>query len=119
MAVRLLEVLFDALPAKGWFYDAFPIRQSSVEAESANTHQGYSTEYGQAALAFANSKLSASSSPGGPTTSTSPTGGSTPPPTSETVPHWGQCGGQGYTGSTSCAAPYTCTYSSAYYSQCL
>lgn len=27
--------------------------------------------------------------------------------------------GTGYTGSTTCASPYTCTYSSQYYSQCL
>ncbi|KAF7716125.1 Endo-1,4-beta-D-glucanase [Penicillium ucsense] len=32
---------------------------------------------------------------------------------------WGQCGGQGWTGPTSCASGYTCTYSNAYYSQCL
>ncbi|KAG8992748.1 hypothetical protein FRB90_000914 [Tulasnella sp. 427] len=33
--------------------------------------------------------------------------------------HYGQCGGQGYTGPTTCQSPYTCTYSNAYYSQCL
>lgn len=38
---------------------------------------------------------------------------------SGTVAQYGQCGGQGYTGPTTCAAPYTCTYSNAYYSQCL
>jgi cellulose 1,4-beta-cellobiosidase len=38
---------------------------------------------------------------------------------SGTVPHWGQCGGLTYTGSTVCASPYTCTYSNPYYSQCL
>jgi cellulose 1,4-beta-cellobiosidase len=32
--------------------------------------------------------------------------------------HYGQCGGIGYTGPTVCA-PYTCTYSNPYYSQCL
>ncbi|KAF8323706.1 cellobiohydrolase I [Clavulina sp. PMI_390] len=36
-----------------------------------------------------------------------------------TVPEYGQCGGIGYTGSTTCASGYTCTYSNAYYSQCL
>ncbi|KAJ6506332.1 glycoside hydrolase family 61 protein I [Mycena vitilis] len=35
------------------------------------------------------------------------------------VAHFGQCGGLTYTGPTGCAAPYTCTYSSDYYSQCL
>ncbi|KAG8943996.1 hypothetical protein FRC04_002385 [Tulasnella sp. 424] len=32
---------------------------------------------------------------------------------------YGQCGGIGYTGSTSCDAGLTCTYVSDYYSQCL
>ena len=32
---------------------------------------------------------------------------------------YAQCGGQGYTGSTTCVSGYTCTYSSQYYSQCL
>ncbi|KIO16258.1 carbohydrate-binding module family 1 protein [Tulasnella calospora MUT 4182] len=36
-----------------------------------------------------------------------------------TQTHFGQCGGTGYTGPTVCASPYTCTYSNAYYSQCL
>ncbi|KAL3418736.1 feruloyl esterase b precursor [Phlyctema vagabunda] len=36
-----------------------------------------------------------------------------------TVPRYGQCGGQQWKGSTVCASPYTCTYSNAYYSQCL
>jgi len=32
---------------------------------------------------------------------------------------YGQCGGQGWTGPTTCQSGYTCTYSNAYYSQCL
>ncbi|KAJ7474110.1 hypothetical protein FB451DRAFT_1466641 [Mycena latifolia] len=34
-------------------------------------------------------------------------------------PVWGQCGGTGWTGSTSCVAGATCTFSNPYYSQCL
>jgi len=41
-------------------------------------------------------------------TPTSTTGGSPSAPSSGTVPHWGQCGGQGWTGGTTCVAPYTC-----------
>ncbi|PKX90157.1 uncharacterized protein P174DRAFT_463619 [Aspergillus novofumigatus IBT 16806] len=33
--------------------------------------------------------------------------------------HWGQCGGQGWTGPTTCVSPYTCQVQNAYYSQCL
>jgi len=52
-----------------------------------------------------------------PATTTIPS--STPSPSSGTVAHWGQCGGIGWTGGTVCAAPYTCTVSNSYYSQCL
>ncbi|KAK4642636.1 Alpha-L-arabinofuranosidase axhA-2 [Podospora bellae-mahoneyi] len=47
-------------------------------------------------------------------TTPQPTGGN-----GATVPRWGQCGGQGYTGPTRCEAPYTCTVSNQWYSQCL
>ncbi|KAF5312248.1 hypothetical protein D9619_002760 [Psilocybe cf. subviscida] len=86
----------------------------------ANTHQGYGTEYGQAALSFINSKLSASgsSSSTGPTSSSS-SSGSSPTGGSGVAQHYGQCGGIGWTGPTTCASPYTCKVSNAYFSQCL
>lgn len=37
----------------------------------------------------------------------------------QTVGAWGQCGGQGWTGGTSCISGYTCVFSNAWYSQCL
>ncbi|EKM56726.1 carbohydrate-binding module family 1 protein [Phanerochaete carnosa HHB-10118-sp] len=36
-----------------------------------------------------------------------------------TAPQWGQCGGQGWTGATTCPSGWVCTVSSPYYSQCL
>ncbi|KAL2132056.1 hypothetical protein VTI74DRAFT_4258 [Chaetomium olivicolor] len=36
-----------------------------------------------------------------------------------TAPQYAQCGGNGFTGCTTCAAPYTCKYSNDWYSQCL
>lgn len=48
------------------------------------------------------------------TTTTSGSGGST-----AVAQHWGQCGGQGWAGATSCATGYTCTYVNDWYSQCL
>jgi acetylxylan esterase len=36
-----------------------------------------------------------------------------------TAAHWAQCGGSGFAGCTVCATGYTCTYSNAWYSQCL
>jgi acetylxylan esterase len=46
------------------------------------------------------------------TTTTSSGGGGT-------AAHWGQCGGNGWTGPTVCASGYTCTFVNAWYSQCL
>lgn len=34
-------------------------------------------------------------------------------------PAYGQCGGQGWSGDTTCVSGYTCTKSNDYYSQCL
>jgi len=49
------------------------------------------------------------------TTTSSSTGTSTGTPVSQ----FGQCGGQGYTGSTVCVAPFTCSVLNPYYSQCV
>lgn len=50
--------------------------------------------------------------------STSPTTGSGDSGNTGTAALYGQCGGTGWTGPTTCAAGSTCTYSSEYYSQC-
>ncbi|CBF78453.1 hypothetical protein AN7401.2 [Aspergillus nidulans FGSC A4] len=52
------------------------------------------------------------------TTATSTTTSATATSTA-TSPHWGQCGGIGWTGPTLCASPWTCTYVNDWYSQCL
>ncbi|KAJ7718232.1 putative acetyl xylan esterase [Mycena metata] len=87
---------------------------------NAATHQGYAVEYGSVALTFVKNKVNALNGSGGttPPTSTTTTG-STGPTGGGTVAHWGQCGGQGWTGGTVCVAPFTCQAANAYYSQCL
>ncbi|KAK6529745.1 hypothetical protein TWF281_008907 [Arthrobotrys megalospora] len=40
-------------------------------------------------------------------------------PTFAQAPLWGQCGGQGWTGPTTCVSGACCQYSNAYYSQCV
>ncbi|KAI0466526.1 carbohydrate-binding module family 1 protein [Xylaria cf. heliscus] len=52
------------------------------------------------------------------TKATTTTSGSGSTPTG-TVPQFGQCGGSGYTGPTTCVSPYTCQVQNPYYSQCL
>ena len=42
----------------------------------------------------------------------------TQPPVSGTIPQWGQCGGQGWSGATACVSPYKCVKMNDYYSQC-
>jgi len=49
-------------------------------------------------------------------TGSTPTSGSS---TGGSLPKYSQCGGTGWTGSGTCVSGTTCTYSSAYYSQCL
>ncbi|EJC98512.1 uncharacterized protein FOMMEDRAFT_187182 [Fomitiporia mediterranea MF3/22] len=59
-----------------------------------------------------------------PVATTIQSSGPAPAPTSTTASgataaHYAQCGGIGFTGPTTCTAPYTCTVSNEYYSQCL
>ncbi|KAF5870958.1 putative glycoside hydrolase family 61 protein [Botrytis fragariae] len=53
------------------------------------------------------------------TTTTKTATSATATATGSVVQKFGQCGGQGWTGGTVCAAGSTCTASSVYYSQCL
>lgn len=70
------------------------------------------------------SDLSATSSPTTTTsittakTTTSTTTTSSSGSSSTLVPQWGQCGGEGYTGSTQCQAPYTCVSGGVWWSTC-
>jgi cellulose 1,4-beta-cellobiosidase len=57
-----------------------------------------------------------SDNPGGSSTTSSSAGG--PTGGSGTAGHWEQCGGQGWSGPTTCASPYTCVKINDYYSQC-
>ena len=62
------------------------------------------------------STMSTTTTTAGSTTTTTTSSGSTGTGVAQ---HWGQCGGQGWTGPTVCASPYTCQVSNPYYSQCL
>ncbi|KAG8973073.1 Exoglucanase 1 [Tulasnella sp. JGI-2019a] len=53
------------------------------------------------------------------TTTTSKAATTTSTASGATQSQYGQCAGLTYTGPTTCASPYTCKYSSDYYSQCL
>ncbi|KAK7463773.1 hypothetical protein VKT23_005712 [Stygiomarasmius scandens] len=53
------------------------------------------------------------------TTRTSTTSTAAPPTGSGTSAAWGQCGGIGYSGPTTCASGSVCTVQNPYYSQCV
>lgn len=55
----------------------------------------------------------------GTTTTTTSATGSTSTGSSGSLPKYSQCGGTGWTGSGTCVSGTTCTYSNAWYSQCL
>ncbi|KAH8799464.1 putative alpha-N-arabinofuranosidase precursor [Xylogone sp. PMI_703] len=45
--------------------------------------------------------------------------GTTTQPSGASQTHWGQCGGNGWTGPKTCNSPYTCQAQNPYYSQCV
>ncbi|CCO37490.1 hypothetical protein BN14_11646 [Rhizoctonia solani AG-1 IB] len=84
-----------------------------VEAQSPNA----SVTFSNIRFGDIGSTYSSTSQPG--TTTAGTTAVPTPTSPSGTVPQFGQCGGQGYSGPTTCAAPYTCKVTNQWYSQCL
>jgi len=60
----------------------------------------------------------ASTKPSSPSPSPNDSCGATPP-TSCAAPKYAQCGGNGFTGCTTCEAGSTCTFSNDWYSQCI
>ena len=100
---------------------------SGVPATIESSESSAYVIYSNIKVGAINSTFSGTSSTGGSSststkasttlkTSTTTSAGST---STGTAAHWAQCGGQGYTGPTVCASPYTCTYSNPWYSQCL
>ncbi|CAE6443074.1 unnamed protein product [Rhizoctonia solani] len=84
-----------------------------VEAQSPNASVTFSNiKFGDIGSTYGDA--STPTIPSGTTTSAAPT--STSP--SGSVPLYGQCGGIGYTGPTTCASG-TCKVTNEYYSQCL
>ncbi|KAI1326556.1 glycoside hydrolase family 74 protein [Xylariaceae sp. FL0255] len=53
------------------------------------------------------------------TTTKTATSATSSPTSTGTVAAYGQCGGAGYTGPTTCVSGYTCTEQNEYYSQCV
>jgi endoglucanase len=89
-----------------------------VGSSSSSSHKATSTiSKSSSSTSKKTSTTSKSSSSISKTSTTSSSKAATS--TVTVVGKWGQCGGNGYTGSTICASGSTCTYSNPYYSQCL
>ena len=95
---------------------------ADVEAQSPNSSVTYSNiKVGPIGSTYSGSSTGTNPGSGSSTTSTPPTQSTTPPTGggSGTAAKWGQCGGNGWTGPTTCASGSTCTYNNDWYSQCL
>ncbi|PMD33173.1 carbohydrate-binding module family 18 [Hyaloscypha variabilis F] len=67
--------------------------------------------YGYCPSTTTTSSTTSTAAPTSTSSSASPTG-------TGTVNQWGQCGGEGYTGPTTCVAPYVCTFYTVWWSDC-
>ncbi|KAK6436427.1 hypothetical protein LTR95_007388 [Oleoguttula sp. CCFEE 5521] len=77
-----------------------------------------------AAAATTTTKAATTAAPTSKPASTSAAGSTSAPAATTTASssggsaQWGQCGGSGWSGPTSCVSPYTCHVLNPYYSQC-
>nr|AEF58998.1 1,4-beta-D-glucan cellobiohydrolase B precursor [Aspergillus niger] len=102
---------------------------ATVEADSPNAYVTYSnikfgpigSTYSSGSSSGSGSSSSSSSTTTKATSTTLKTTTTTSSGSSSTsaAQAYGQCGGQSWTGPTTCVSGYTCTYQNAYYSQCL
>ncbi|KAI0081672.1 Exoglucanase 1 [Panus rudis PR-1116 ss-1] len=84
-------------------------KPADVESQQSGASVIYSNiKFGDIGTTFSGTAGNPAPPPSSPSsTPSSPSSTPTSPP-SGTVAQWGQCGGIGYTGPTTCAAPYTC-----------
>ncbi|KZP29337.1 carbohydrate-binding module family 1 protein [Athelia psychrophila] len=92
---------------------------SGVPADVEKNSASASVTYSNIKVGPIGSTYTGGGGTGTGTTSGTGTGTTTSSAPSATQTKYGQCGGSGYTGPTTCAAGSTCKSSSAYYSQCL
>jgi len=92
----------------------------TMESEYPNSSVTYSNiKYGTLNSTFSNTGSTGGAAPPSGGSATTASQASSPSGGGQTVPKYGQCGGTGYTGATTCATGSTCKASNQYYSQCL
>lgn len=121
-----LQNHFDAWSGFGMKLGTYNFQVMAVESWSGGGSAQISLSKG-AASGGSGGSGSAPSSSTAPTATAKPTSAaptsaaptSAPTGGSGVAPKYGQCGGQGWTGPTTCAAGSTCKASNQWYSQCL
>ncbi len=88
---------------------------SSTSTSTSKTSTSTSSTSTKTSTSTSSTKTSTSTSSTSIKTSTT----SSAPATTATATHWGQCGGQGWTGPTVCETGTTCQKQNDWYSQCL
>ena len=96
------------------------IKTTSSTTSTSKTSSSTATSTSKTSSSTSTSTSKTSTSTSKTSTSTSKTSTtSSAPATSATAAHWGQCGGQGWTGPTVCVTGTTCQKQNDWYSQCL
>ncbi|KZS90767.1 glycoside hydrolase [Sistotremastrum niveocremeum HHB9708] len=98
---------------------ATALGSSSCQATAGTGTSSSSSSSSSTTTSSSSSSSSSSTSKSTTTTTSSTTTSTTTTSTGAQQTHWGQCGGIGWTGPTSCSGGYTCKASNPYYSQCL
>lgn len=105
------DYIFSLEPDDGIAYEYYlGVLEGYTPGSSSGSSGGSTTS----AVASASSTSSAGSTTSKVTTTTAATATST-----AVAAHYAQCGGEGWTGATTCADGYTCTVENEWYSQCL
>lgn len=107
-----LSCHFNAWAALGMKLGTMNYQTLSVESWSGSGKGSFTVSKG-AATGGGSGGTPTSSAAAAPTSPASGGGSS-----SGGAAQWGQCGGIGWTGPTTCVSPYTCKVSNSYYSQC-
>lgn len=93
---------------------------SDVEANHPNAYVVYSNiKVGPLGSTFGSTDSGSGTTTTKVTTTTATKTTTTTGPSTTGAAHYAQCGGQNWTGPTTCASPYTCQKQGDYYSQCL
>ncbi|KAK3670174.1 hypothetical protein LTR78_009930 [Recurvomyces mirabilis] len=108
-----LQMLYQGHGSSSAAYNDLPYRPGLLTLQNPAAQQGGST--GSTTLVTSASTKATTAA----TSATKVSSTAAASPTGSQAAHYDQCGGQGWTGATTCVSPYTCTASNQYYSQCL